>query len=154
MKTNEELLDFYGIKLNQIYKTNDGNDIFFKVITEGEPENLKTIVSNSYENLIENECDIYNRLYFLDKLEYEKYNPILNDGERAYLKSVIMPFKNRVIEIAKIRLISRIWDYISIKVKSLRGNDVEFIELPIFKVNSMYKGMEENKAYTLEELDL
>lgn len=79
--------------------------------------------------------------------------PILNDEEKEYLSAVIKPFKNEVKYIKKsIGNLSGTFDlyYITIVLRT-----DEFINLPFFsKDSSMYKGMEENKIYTLKELGL
>lgn len=73
---------------------------------------------------------------------------ILDEAEKRYLKAIIRPFKNRVINIVK----EDCYDgdcYISIDL----GNG-EYINLPYFKKRTMYNGMEEDKKYTLKELGL
>ena len=71
--------------------------------------------------------------------------PILTDKEKEYLSAVIKPFRDRVSSISKDGPL----EYITI---SLDGDD--FAILPNFKVGTMYKGMEINKRYNLEELGL
>lgn len=73
---------------------------------------------------------------------------ILDDTEKRYLKAVIRPFKNKVNHISK----EDCYDgdcYISIEL-----DDGEDINLPYFKKETMYNGMEEDKKYTLKELEL
>ena len=73
---------------------------------------------------------------------------ILDETEKRYLKSIIRPFKNKVNRISK----EDCYDgdcYISIEL-----DDEEDIKLPYFKKETMYNGMEENKKYTLKELEL
>lgn len=73
---------------------------------------------------------------------------ILDETEKRYLKSIIRPFKNKVNHISK----EDCYDgdcYISIEL-----DDEEDINLPYFKKETMYNGMEENKKYTLKELEL
>nr|DAK76807.1 MAG TPA: hypothetical protein [Bacteriophage sp.] len=82
--------------------------------------------------------------------EYKE--PVLNDAERKYLSAVIKPFKNYVTGIAKIKDDYMIGNhYIRIIVKK---DTQEYINLPWFEGNTMYKGMELNKEYTLKELGL
>ena len=78
-------------------------------------------------------------------------NPqILDDDEKRYLKGVIRPFKDKVMYITKRSVISdSTIEYISIQ---LAGD--EYIWLPRFKKGTMYKGMEPDHRYTLEELGL
>ena len=74
---------------------------------------------------------------------------ILDDAEKRYLKGVIRPFRNRVLNIQK-KSNSTFKEWISILIK-----DHEVISLPYFEKSSgMYQGMEENKKYTIEELGL
>ena len=73
---------------------------------------------------------------------------ILDDTEKRYLKSIIRPFKNKVSHISK----EDWYDgdcYISIEL-----DDDGDINLPYFKKETMYNGMEEDKKYTLKELEL
>ena len=73
---------------------------------------------------------------------------ILDDTEKRYLKTIIRPFKNKVSHISK----EDCYDgdcYISIEL-----DDEGDINLPYFKKETMYNGMEEDKKYTLKELGL
>jgi hypothetical protein len=83
----------------------------------------------------------------------EEYSePILNDAERKYLSAIIKPFKNKVTGITKVKdEYNENMRYIRIKVRSV---GTEYINLPWFEANTMYKGMKENREYTLEELGL
>lgn len=76
--------------------------------------------------------------------------PILDDVEREYLSEVIKPFLSKIKYIAKFKsACSEDKQYIHIGF--YEGDGLTF---PYFKENSMYKGMELNKAYTLKELRL
>ena len=77
----------------------------------------------------------------------EEYDPkILTDKEKAYLSAVIKPFREKIECINKINL--REEEYLKICLKG------ETISFPFFREGTMYKGMEVNKRYTLEELGL
>lgn len=77
---------------------------------------------------------------------------ILGEAEREYLSSVIKPYKNKVTGITKVKdEYKENMRYIRIKVRSV---GTEYINLPWFKENTMYKGMKDLKEYTLEELGL
>ena len=78
--------------------------------------------------------------------------PILNEAERKYLSAIIKPFRDKVISIAKYRY-SDYNSYIQITVEQI-AFDGEYIDLPRFNSDAMYKGMRAGKQYTLEELDL
>lgn len=88
---------------------------------------------------------------FFEWLE-EEYEPtILTKKEKAYLSAVIKPFRKRI-------------EYIERMDNSfVNGNQHQFLCisltndyccLPLFKKDTMYKGMEVDKKYTLKELGL
>lgn len=80
-------------------------------------------------------------------LIWEKENKkILDEEEKRYLAGVIKPFKDKVIYIQK-------WIY-STGVKEIRiATCKDTVSLPRF-TNDIYKGMEEDRKYTLKELGL
>ena len=120
------------------------------------------IVSNNckyefvvYYNFIkihrESFCNCDSRCGAFTKWLEEEYVPnILTDKEKAYLSAVIKPFRKDVEWIEKIERYYGGNEYIHITVKRYE----DCCELPTFKKGTMYKGMEANKAYTLEELGL
>lgn len=76
----------------------------------------------------------------------EEYVPnILTEKEKAYLSAVIKPFREMVEYIEKRTYTGK--EYIAIVIKE----DLN-VSFPVFE--KMYKGMELNKEYTLEELGL
>lgn len=77
--------------------------------------------------------------------------PVLDDAERRYLKNVIIPFKDKVRFIKKRCIDDGIY-YIVIELFNLGMWDSIF--LPYFKDETMYKNMELNKEYTLEDLEI
>ena len=72
--------------------------------------------------------------------------PILDDVEKDYLSAVIKPFRKRIKYIA-------IWYDASEQFLHIELYD-EYINFPNFKANTMYKGMEPKKHYSLDELGL
>ena len=76
--------------------------------------------------------------------------PILNETERKYLSAVIKPFRDSVVAIIKCKY-DDYYEFIQIEVNQ---ESFEYINLPNFKKGVMYKGMEIDKGYTLEELGL
>lgn len=76
--------------------------------------------------------------------EYKE--PTLTEEEKAYLSAVIKPFRNEVLNIEKK---SSFCEWISILMESQ-----ETINLPFFEEGTIYKGMEGNRKYTIEELGL
>lgn len=82
---------------------------------------------------------------FLEWLE-EEYEPeILTDKEKAYLSAVFKPFRERIKCVRKI-VFQR--EFLKIHMED------ETISFPFFTKGTMYKGMEEGREYTLEELGL
>lgn len=82
------------------------------------------------------------------KTVFERKEEILDKTEKRYLSGVIRPFKNKVISILKGRVSTYDKEFILIELEK------EIINLPFFKSKTMYKGMKENKKYTLKELGL
>ena len=79
-------------------------------------------------------------------LEIEKH--VLDKVEKEYLENVLRPFKDRVKYVEKENSINKQQQYLFFHL------DDEIFDLPFFKKNTMYKGMELNKPYTLKELGL
>lgn len=81
----------------------------------------------------------------------EEYKPnILDDVEKAYLSAVIKPFREDIEYIEKFKSNYVGKEYIYIVMKK----DDDYCKLPRFFKGTMYKGMEVDKKYTLEELGL
>ena len=72
---------------------------------------------------------------------------ILDESERQYLSAVIRPFRDQVRSITKNPNLNGKEEYIVIDI----GFQMFF---PDFESNTMYKGMDLGKEYTLEELGL
>lgn len=79
--------------------------------------------------------------------EYKE--PILDDVEREYLSAVIKPFRKKVKHIAILDTCNGSEYFVHIRLY-----DEDCINFPNFKPNTMYKGMELHKEYSLEELGL
>ena len=79
-------------------------------------------------------------------IEKEDKREILDEVEKEYLRAVIKPFYKRVINIRKAGYLDI--EYILINLNA------DAIKLPYFKKGEMYKGMELNKSYSLQELGL
>lgn len=73
---------------------------------------------------------------------------VLDEVEKKYLANVIKPFRHKIKSIMKRSEYGSLC-YIKICIKN--GDAACF---PCFKENSMYKGMEPNREYTLKELGL
>ena len=88
---------------------------------------------------------------------WEEYKePILDEEEKKYLSAVIKPFRDQVIYIKKIDMYLGCNKYCEYIFGELGNKDdvVDTFALPYFPKGNMYKGMETNKKYTLEELGL
>lgn len=82
------------------------------------------------------------------------YPQVLDAAEKKYLRDVIRPFRDRIICVKKAHA-ARNYEQICIKLKSITGlGAISNIPLPFFTEGEMYKGMEIDKEYTLEELGL
>lgn len=96
-----------------------------------------------------NEAGIKKFLEWLEEDDGKECKPtILTDKEKAYLSAVIKPFRKDVAYIEKC-IFSMDTYYVQISTKTN-----EDINLPNFRIKSMYTGMKENRRYTLEELGL
>ena len=87
------------------------------------------------------------------ELEIEK--PILSDDEKKYLENVLKPFKDRVVYVEKIKPGDPNYEYIGFKIiyEDHRCPN-NWCYLPYFKEGTMYKNMELDKYYSLDELGL
>lgn len=87
--------------------------------------------------------------YFLDWLEEDC--PILDDKEKEYLSAVIKPWRN------KVKCIEKMWacrDGNKVERILIEINGELNLILPFFMEGTMYKGMELNKEYSLEDLGI
>ncbi len=73
---------------------------------------------------------------------------ILDKTEKKYLENMLRPFRDRVKTIIKTSSFKYNEEFIYIFL------NVGFIHMPEFSKGTMYKGMEIDKEYTLEELGL
>lgn len=78
--------------------------------------------------------------------EHEIEKSILNKSEKTYLEAVLRPFKDRVEYIKKASNPNGCYIYVN-----LFDDEISF---PYFEKDTMYKGMEVDKRYTLKELGL
>ena len=83
------------------------------------------------------------------KHDFVKVRTILDGAERRYLYNVIRPFKDRVQYITK----ETGYSYGTEKLRIQLDGTNDF-ELPEFEEDVMYKGMELNKEYTIDQLGL
>lgn len=123
---------------NKLY----GNDLFAPL--RYYTEDLKDVDGEEEYDIVKVERPVQYETVF------ERKEEILNETEKRYLASVIKPFKNKIETIEKtIKIGDSSLCYL---IMLLKNNDMA--NLPNFKKNSMYKGMEVNKKYSLKELGL
>lgn len=134
----EKLKDEILIKItNKKYESDN-----FRFFIE-EFENLKT---PGFGKIIKIEEPEYSTVY-------EDKSEILDEVEKRYLRNVIRPFRSKASYIVKYKSIDFTdKEYIAIIFNFNTHNPR--IALPYFEKNTMYKGMEADKNYTLEELGL
>jgi hypothetical protein len=87
--------------------------------------------------------------YAMEWLLSEYKEPVLDEVEKSYLSAVIEPFRKKIAYIVKLQ------DFIEGKqfIKIILQND-DRLSFPYFDYDSMYKGMDTNKRYSLKELVL
>lgn len=132
----KEVAKLLGVELGEKFNSN-----FTKMnpcyLSEGGLYNCHGVSMNDY-------------LGFLLLGKYEIKRPILDNVEKRYLEGVLKPFKNRISYIKKHHdIYHESAEFIYMKFKNN-----ESLIFPYFKLGTMYKGMEPNKEYTLQELGL
>lgn len=81
--------------------------------------------------------------------------PILEDEEKKYLRNVIKPFRKDIVFIQKTdRSVNYDLEYLTFQIHDLLDGSYYMMNLSCFKKGTMYKGMELEKEYSLEELGL
>lgn len=117
-----------------------GNDLFTSL--RYYPEDLKDVDGEEKNDIVKVERPVKYETVF----EREE---VLDETEKKYLAEVIRPFRKRIQFIQKKKEITEINPYIRIVCE-----DNDKLVFPYITDNSMYKGMEPNRKYTLEELGL
>lgn len=125
-----------------------------KIFYEGcfNPAAMFAKIKTNYDSNIRSKYGCTYADDILDWMAQPYKEPILDDVERKYLSAIVKPFKNYVTGIIKIKDdYEKGKQYIRIIVKKYT---YEYLNFPLFEENTMYKGMKENKLYTLKELGL
>lgn len=135
--------------LNETVTTPDGIGVIKSILLVNDKDNEDIIIH--YDVSIKQENTVIASLYYK---ESELSKSILTEKEKQYLKSVIEPFRDKVLRIRKRKYYISSFEYIYIVVKSIEKNKTEGFALPCFEERTMYKGMEIDRYYTLEELGL
>lgn len=133
--TRETNLEHYKNELKPIFQ-NFGfvPELMWKHIEEID-ESISKLKGEYYTDII------------LDWMSEPYKAPILDDVEKDYLSAVIKPFRRRIKYIA-------IWEIDSKPFLHIELSGGDCMSFPNFKENTMYKGMEPKKRYTLDELGL
>ena len=135
-----EVAKLLGVELDEEFGLKN-SDFRYKLTTKGLCKRYHTSTEWSSSSMLDD--------LLLGRVEMVKsVKPILDNIEKNYLSNIIKPFKDRIDYIAKVNLSNR-REYILIKMKNY-----EMISLPFFKAGTMYKGMENDKDYTLKDLGL
>ena len=152
---NLELVKKYTYK--DLKKSPIGTKITFEngeVLVKDEENYFENVnrcreIANLY-NLKDSYSDL-GKIIKIEEPEYKKvyeYKPeILDKAEKRYLRRVIRPFRDKVTYIRKF-----VYSTGDAKIDIVVEN--WYICLPTFPKNQMYKNMEDDKEYTLEELGL
>ena len=156
---DEEGLELAEYTYEDLKKSPIGTKITFEngtVLVKDEEDYFENISRSRNIAHLCNLKDNYSSLGKIIKIEepeyktvYESKVEILDETEKRYLRGVIRPFRSKVLQIAKKYDNFTGLEYIRIIIK----DDVS-LEFPSFSKNIMYKNMEEDKEYTLEELGL
>lgn len=135
-----EVAKLLGVELNEEFGLKNSN-FRYKLTKNGLRKKYFTEKEWGCSNMLDD--------LLLGRVEIVKAaKPILDNIEKNYLSNIIKPFRDRIDYIAKVNLSNR-REYILIKMKNY-----EMISLPFFTAGTMYKGMENDKDYTLKELSL
>lgn len=138
----EEQFTKADLKDNHIVVYKSGKKLLWKNIY------LKQIYT---EDLIYEGCDdvTINEVWEFNKLVWKREEQVLDEVEKKYLSDLIRPFRDKVRYIRLINYVNTIKQFISIEIKGDSS-----IYFPLFKKGTMYKGMEVDKNYSLEDLGL
>ena len=134
-KTN---LEHYQKELEKILNEEFANtSVVFDKVKKNCDSNIRSKDGHTYADDI------------LDWMAKPFKGPILNDTEREYLTAVIRPFRKMIAYIVKAQDFDDGKQCIRIILQN--GDGMHF---PYLDDDEMYKGMEANKEYSLEELGL
>lgn len=160
MKTELDLRKFYNVEFGKNYKIINSNVVdMFELI--GKAFHLERRVSNRHGELV---CQVNDGGRFdlstLDDYDYIEIDShtMLTPKEKEYLRSIINPFKDRVVGICKFSNMAGISEAIMIEVEPHKAlsayYSTEPIFLPYFKAGTMYKNLVKDFKYTPKELGL
>ena len=132
--------------IKQGYKFNDIN-VLYKKDNGVYAISIKKNGAYTCLGTIKKFCAIY---AFMEWLDQEHVEPILDDVERKYLSAMIRPFRDEIRGIVKHNVPNGKYQWIDFIGK----DEYAGFYLPNFKTGTMYKGMQVGREYKLEELGL
>lgn len=142
MNYMEQVAQMMGVRLEEEFKLNDSDDYKYKIAKDG---------MFMYSGFASDWFSANHILLGVLIGKYEIKKPILDEVEKEYLSAVIKPFRDRVISVRKYHY-DKYYEYITIIYYDV--SKYLSIYFPPFKKGTMYKGMEANKQYSLEDLEL
>lgn len=136
----KEVAELLGVEMDKHFKIDGFRNSLFKITNNG------FISSDGWRD------GVLDGL-LTGRLEIKK--PILNDSEKDYLENILRPFKDRIVYVEKIKAGDLNYEYIGFKIiyEDHRYPD-NWCYLPYFRKGTMYKNMEPDKHYSLDELEL
>ena len=139
-----EVAKLLGLKLGEEFAIKGANSSYrFKLTAIGLMSRWRNSSKWNSSGLLE---DFITGHYQIAK----EVNSVLDEAEKRYLTNIIKTFIDSVVAIIKCKY-DDYYEFIQIEVNQ---ESFEYINLPNFKKDIMYKGMEIGKRYTVEELDL
>ena len=140
MNYMEQTAHMLGVELEEEFKINDDSTNKFKLTNSGLFFLNHVGVWGSCDHKL---TQLLNGKHEI--IELPKH--ILTEEEKEYLSNVIKPFRDDVISIMKCKSCDCARIYINL-------SNYDIFYLPWFKKDRMYKSMELEKQYSVEELDL
>lgn len=136
----KEVAELLGVEMDKYFKIDGFRNSLFKITNNG------FISSDGWRD------GVLDGL-LTGRLEIEK--PILNDSEKDYLENVLRPFKDRIVYIEKLKSRDPSYEYIGFKiVYEDHRCPTSWCYLPYFREGTMYKNIELDNYYNLDELGL
>ena len=136
----KEVAELLGVEMDKYFKIDGFRNSLFKITNNG------FISSDGWRD------GVLDGL-LTGRLEIEK--PILNDSEKDYLENVLRPFKDRIVYIEKLKSRDPSYEYIGFKIiYEDHRCPTSWCYLPYFREGTMYKNIELDNYYNLDELGL
>ena len=155
----EEELEKIEYTYEDLKKSPIGTKLTFEngeILIKNMENNYESYSYSRYDIDLKDFKDGYGCLGKIMKIEEPEYitvyenKEILDEAEKRYLRGVIKPFKDKVKYIKKCDFS----DTENIEIGIKKNSYIWKLSLPPFEKDMMYKNMEDDKQYTLEELGL